>query len=145
MGLPWWLSGKEPACQCRRHEFNPWIRKIPGGGNANPLQCFCLGNPMGRRTWWATVHGVTRVRHNLVTEQQQTTTGSYASASGTQTLSSLIPVKEKKWWNLSFKCLSHSHLWTVICWSSIKNSFWFSFILLETTLNFSLLFQVSIW
>ena len=22
-GLPWWLSGKESACQCRRHQFNP--------------------------------------------------------------------------------------------------------------------------
>ena len=28
-GLPWWLSGKESACQCRRHRFNPWSRKIP--------------------------------------------------------------------------------------------------------------------
>ena len=28
-GLPWWLSGKESACQCRRHKFNPWVRKIP--------------------------------------------------------------------------------------------------------------------
>ena len=22
-GLPWWLSGKEPICQCRRHGFDP--------------------------------------------------------------------------------------------------------------------------
>ena len=28
-GLLWWLSGKEPAYQCRRHEFNPWVGKIP--------------------------------------------------------------------------------------------------------------------
>ena len=28
-GLPWWLSGKESPCQCRRHEFNPWVLKIP--------------------------------------------------------------------------------------------------------------------
>ena len=27
-GLPRWLSGKEPVCQCRRHGFNPWVRKI---------------------------------------------------------------------------------------------------------------------
>ena len=27
--LPWWLSGKESACQCRRQEFHPWSRKIP--------------------------------------------------------------------------------------------------------------------
>ena len=28
-GLPWWLSGKESTCQCRRHGFNPWVRKLP--------------------------------------------------------------------------------------------------------------------
>ena len=28
-GLPWWLSGKESTCQCRRHGFNPWVGKIP--------------------------------------------------------------------------------------------------------------------
>ena len=28
-GLPWWLSGKKSACQCRRHGFDPWSRKIP--------------------------------------------------------------------------------------------------------------------
>ena len=27
--LLWWLRSKESACQCRRHEFNPWSRKIP--------------------------------------------------------------------------------------------------------------------
>ena len=30
-----------------------------GEGNGNPLQYSCLGNPMDRGTWWATVHGVT--------------------------------------------------------------------------------------
>ena len=31
MGLPWWCSGKESACQgrgCRQHGFNPWVRTI---------------------------------------------------------------------------------------------------------------------
>ena len=28
-GLPRWLSGKESAYQCRRHGFDPWVRKIP--------------------------------------------------------------------------------------------------------------------
>ena len=28
-GLPWWFSGKESTCQCRRHEFNSWSGKIP--------------------------------------------------------------------------------------------------------------------
>ena len=40
-------------------------------GDGNPLQYPCLGNPMDRRTWWATVYGVTRVRHDLETKQQQ--------------------------------------------------------------------------
>ena len=29
LGLPWWLSGREPACQCRRQEFSPWSGKLP--------------------------------------------------------------------------------------------------------------------
>ena len=28
-GLPWWLSDKESACQCRKHGFNPCSWKIP--------------------------------------------------------------------------------------------------------------------
>ena len=31
-----------------------------GGGNVNPLQYSCLGNPTDRRTWRATVYGVTK-------------------------------------------------------------------------------------
>ena len=27
-GLPWWLSGAEFTCQCRRHGFDPWSWKI---------------------------------------------------------------------------------------------------------------------
>ena len=42
--------------------------KSPGGGNGNPLQYSCLENPMDRGAWQATVHGVTRVRNNLVTK-----------------------------------------------------------------------------
>ena len=30
-------------------------------GHGNPLQDSCLDNPMDRGTWWATVHGVTKV------------------------------------------------------------------------------------
>ena len=39
-----------------------------GGGNGNPLQYSCLGNLKDRGAWWATVHGVARVRHNLETK-----------------------------------------------------------------------------
>ena len=29
LGLPWWLSSKQSANQCRRCRFNPWVRKTP--------------------------------------------------------------------------------------------------------------------
>ena len=34
----------------------PGSGRSPGEGNGNPLQYSCLGNPMDRGTWWATVH-----------------------------------------------------------------------------------------
>ena len=36
-----------------------------GEGNGNPLQYSCLENPMDRRAWWATVHGVAKSRAQL--------------------------------------------------------------------------------
>ena len=38
LGFPRGLSGKEESCKCRRCGFNPWVGKIPGEGNNNPLQ-----------------------------------------------------------------------------------------------------------
>ena len=45
--------------------FYPWIRKIPGEGNGNPLQYSFLENPMDGGTWWATVHGVAKRQTRL--------------------------------------------------------------------------------
>ena len=39
--------------------------RFPGEGNGNPLQYSCLGNPMGRGAWRATVHGVTKSQIGL--------------------------------------------------------------------------------
>ena len=53
---------KESACQFRRwkrHGFNPWVKRIPGGGNGNWLPYSWLRNPMDREAQQATVHGVT--------------------------------------------------------------------------------------
>ena len=36
----------------------PGSGRSPGEGNGNPLQYFCLGNPMDRGAWWATAHGI---------------------------------------------------------------------------------------
>ena len=36
------------------------LGRSPGEGNGNSLQYSCLGNPMDRGAWLATIHGVTK-------------------------------------------------------------------------------------
>ena len=43
----------------------PGWGRPPGGGNGNPLQSSCLGKPMDRGAWWATIHGVTKSQTHL--------------------------------------------------------------------------------
>ena len=45
----------------------PGLGRSPGEGNGNPLQYSCLENPMDRRAWWATVHGVAQNQTRLST------------------------------------------------------------------------------
>ena len=54
--------------------INIHILLYSGEGNGNPLQYSCLENPMHGGAWQATVHGVTRVGHDLVTKPPTTTT-----------------------------------------------------------------------
>ena len=65
VGLPQWLRGKESTCNAGDPGPIPESGRSPGEGNGNPLQYSCLRNPMDRGSWWATVHGVTRVGHYL--------------------------------------------------------------------------------
>ena len=53
MGLPRWLSGKESACQCRRHRrcrFSPWVGKIPWRKKWQPAPVLLPGEPHGLRS-----------------------------------------------------------------------------------------------
>ena len=43
------------------------VREVHEEGNGTPLQNSCLENLMDRRAWWAIVHGVARVGHDLAT------------------------------------------------------------------------------
>ena len=38
----------------------PELGRSPGVRNGNPLQSSCLGNPMDRGAWRATVHGIAK-------------------------------------------------------------------------------------
>ena len=48
----------------------PGSGRVPGEGNGNPLQYSSLENPTDRGAWCSTIHGITRVRHDLVIKQQ---------------------------------------------------------------------------
>ena len=45
----------------------PGWGRSSGGGHGNPLQYSCLGNPMGRGAWRATVHRVAELDRTEVT------------------------------------------------------------------------------
>ena len=49
-GLPWWLSGKESTCQCRRHGFNPWVGQILWRREWQPTPVFLSGKSHGQRS-----------------------------------------------------------------------------------------------
>ena len=56
LGLPRWRSDKEPACQCRGHEFDPWSRKIP--------------HAMGQQSLWATTLEPTLPRAHALQQEK---------------------------------------------------------------------------
>ena len=64
-GINVWLSGKEPAWNAGDSSSIPRLGSSPGEGIGSPLQYSCLGNPMDRGAWWATVHGVTKIQTGL--------------------------------------------------------------------------------
>ena len=69
--LTGWRYPPANAGDIRDTGLIPGLGRPPGKGNGNPLQYSCLGNPMDGGAWWATVHGVARVRYDLVTKLQQ--------------------------------------------------------------------------
>ena len=59
---------KEYACNAGDPGSIPGSGRSFGEGNGYPFQYSCLENPMDREAWQATIHGITRVGHNLVTK-----------------------------------------------------------------------------
>jgi len=49
-GLPWWLSGKEPTCQCRRSELDPWVVKVLWRRKWQPTPVFLPRKSHGQRS-----------------------------------------------------------------------------------------------
>ena len=65
MGLPRWLSGKEPACEARDTSSVPGLGRTSGEGNGNPLQYSCLEIPIDRGACQATVQRVAKSQTQL--------------------------------------------------------------------------------
>ena len=78
------------------HEIQPsaleaFLKKGIKKGNSSLLQHSCLVNPMGREARWAAIYGITRVEHNLATnnndkeiEGQKSETGKYSKQTTTK-------------------------------------------------------------
>ena len=56
---------KESTCSAGDLGLIPGLGRSPGGGHDNSLQYSCLENHKDRRTWRATVYGVTQSRTPL--------------------------------------------------------------------------------
>ena len=72
-GFPRWLSGKESARQCRRHQrcrFEPWLRRIPWRRKWQPTPIFLPGKSHAQRSlvgfspWGHQDSDMTELRYN---------------------------------------------------------------------------------
>jgi len=91
LGFPGDVSGKEPTCQFRRLEFNPWVRKSPWRRKWQLTPVFLPGeshgwrslagySPYGHRVGhdWVTKHKLSTKLWGLV-QHHQKLTGSYSN------------------------------------------------------------------
>ena len=63
-GFPGGAIGKEPACQCRRQGFDPWVSKIPWRRAWHPTPVFLPGEFYGQRSLAGYSPYRFRVRHD---------------------------------------------------------------------------------
>ena len=103
---------KESTCQCRRHGFDPWVKKIPWRGT---------WQPMDRGTWWATVHGVAEsdmtwwLNNNIYASRFQNLCLDFSHL--TYSVSGVLIACGRQW-AVELKRWSESKLWKVLyaCW-----------------------------
>ena len=83
--LPRWLSGKEPACECRRPGFDPWVRKIPWSRKWRPTPVFLLGES----------HGPSLVGYSLCGHKELDMTGHLSNSNSKNILSGMWKTESK--------------------------------------------------
>ena len=60
LDFPGGSDGKASVYNVGDPGLSPGLGRSPGEGNGNPLQYYCLENPMDRGAWQAAVYGVTK-------------------------------------------------------------------------------------
>ena len=73
-GIPGGSDGKASVHNVGDLGSSPGLGRSPGEGNGNPLQDYCLENPMDRGAWQTTIYGVAKSRTRL-SNFTTTTTG----------------------------------------------------------------------
>ena len=71
LGFPGDSVGKNSPASVGDMGKISWLEISHGERNGNPFQYSCLGNPMDRGPWWASLWGRKRIGHDLATKQQQ--------------------------------------------------------------------------
>ena len=72
MGFAGGLDSKESDCTVGDPGLIPGLGRSPGEGNGYLLQYSCLGNPIDRGAWWATVHVVAKRQTQLSDQHTHT-------------------------------------------------------------------------
>ena len=97
LGFPSGSGGKESTCNAGDPGSIPVSGRSPGEGNRYPLPYSCLENPMNRRPWQATVHGVAELTMtDLLSTTQQPSYTKRASPS---------------FWDFPSRVLETTHTW----------------------------------
>ena len=65
LDIPGGSDGKMSVYNAGDPGLIPGLGRSPGERNGNPLQDYCLENPMDRGAWQATVHGVAKSQTRL--------------------------------------------------------------------------------
>ena len=67
LDFPGGSDGKASVYNAGDPGLIPGLGRSPGEGNGNPLQYYCLENPMDRGAWWATVQVVkSKLLHEFI-------------------------------------------------------------------------------
>ena len=93
VGFLKWLSGKESACQCgrcRRHGFDPWVRKIPWRRKWQPTPVFLPRKFHGQRSLVGYSPWDCRVGHDLASGTHKLTYIYYLTLKWSHGFSSLV-------------------------------------------------------